>query len=187
MPGSTHPWRGAGNELAWGRPGVTGARLKAVVRLALVMSLGVGAWFMAVDSAMGQDGSARTAPSEAVSADHISEGLKRPELQIPPVIAQEPTFRSGVTEKLETPLDVIRRELREEAHLHPWQGGRYTKGVDVLPALMSLVTKIKTIRREHAEAEAREMVKTELEAFCAQHDCSQAAELPLEEGLIVPK
>jgi len=113
--------------------------------------------------------------------------LKRPELQIPPITTQQPTFRSGVTEKLETPLDVIRRELREEAHLHPWQGGRYTPGIDLMPALISLVTKIKTIRQEHAEAESRQMVRAELAEFCAEHDCSQAAELPIEEGVIAPR
>ena len=114
-------------------------------------------------------------------------GLKRPELQIPAIPTQEPTFRSGVTEKLETPLDVIRRELREEAHLHPWQGGHYTPGIDLMPALISLVTKIKTIRQEHAEAESRQMVRAELAEFCTQHDCSQAAELPIDEGVIAPR
>lgn len=151
----------------------------------MTLILGAG---LAAEAAGGQDppAPAAAAPS-VVSADHISEGLKRPELQIPDVAVQQPTFRSGVTEKLETPLDVIRRELREEAHLHPWQGGRYTPGIDVLPALMSLVTKLKTIRREHAEAEARQMVQAELAEFCEQHDCSQAAELPLDEGIIAPK
>jgi len=160
------------------------ARLKAVVRTLLVMSL-AGTLGIAAAAAAGEQ--ERVVASSPVSPDHISEGLKRPELQIPAVPVQEPTFRSGVTEKLETPLDVIRRELREEAHLHPWQGGRYTQGIDVLPALMSLVTRVKTIRREHAEAEARQMVQEELAAFCAEHDCSQAADLPLPEGVIAPR
>jgi hypothetical protein len=56
-----------------------------------------------------------------------------------------------------------------------------------MPALMSLVTKIKTIRRERAEAESRQMVQEELAEFCAEHDCSQAAELPIEEGVIAPR
>ena len=122
-----------------------------------------------------------------LSTEHIVDGLHRPELEIPPVSHGVPTFRISVTGKLETPLDVIRRELREEAHLHPWQGGHYTAGVDLLPAVMSLVTKIRTIRYEHAEAESRQMVKRELAAFCEEHDCSEAAdELPLE-GVIAPK
>jgi hypothetical protein len=150
----------------------------------MTLVLGAG---LAVNAASAQDPTAQDRAPSAISVDHISEGLKRPELQIPDVAVQQPTFRSGVTEKLETPLDVIRRELREEAHLHPWQGGRYTPGIDVLPALMSLVTKIKTIRREHAEADARQMVQEELAEFCEQHDCSQAAELPLEEGIIAPR
>jgi len=119
--------------------------------------------------------------------DRIAEGLRRPELQIPAIPQEVPTFRSGVTGKLETPLDVIRRELQEEAHLHPWQGGHYTQGIDLLPAVMSLVTKIRTIRYEHAEAEARQLVKEELAEFCAEHDCSQAADALPPEGLIAPK
>ena len=159
--------------------------------------MAIGAGHVAADArGQGQDADA-VSRSSVVSADHVSEGLKRPELQIPPVPFQQPTFRSGVTEKLETPLDVIRRELREEAHHHPyrgglyswdaWPGGRPPQGVDVIPALMSLVTHIKTIRREHAEAEARQMVQEELSEFCAQHDCTQAAELPIEEGVIAPR
>lgn len=132
------------------------------------------------------------AETPVVSPDHVSDGLRRPELFIPPVDIQEPTFRSGVTEKLETPLDAIRRELQEEARLRPWERSDYhyqpgvIAQVDVMPALYSLVAKIKSIRREHAEAEARQMVQEELDAFCAQHDCTEAAEqLPLE-GVILP-
>lgn len=126
-----------------------------------------------------------------VSPDHVSEGLRRPELFIPPAEVQEPTFRSAVTGKLETPLDVIRRELQEEARLHPWESAHYQPGViyqvDVLPALISLVKNIKRIRYEHAEEEARQMVQEELAAFCAQHDCAEAADqLPLE-GVLLPR
>lgn len=152
------------------------------------MMLCVGSVLTMGSPVAGQEPDATPASQDAVvSADRIVEGLRRPELQIPPIPQEVPTFRSGVTGKLETPLDVIRRELQEEAHLHPWQGGHYTAGVDLLPAVMSLVTKIKTIRYQHAEADARQMVKQELAAFCEEHDCSQAAdELPLE-GVIAPK
>jgi hypothetical protein len=150
--------------------------------------LAIGAGLTTGSAVAAQERSPTSAAQEAaVSADRVAEGLRRPELQIPPIPQEVPTFHTTVTGKLETPLDVIRRELREEAHLHPWQGGHYTAGVDLLPAVMSLVTKIKTIRYEHAEAESRQMVKQELAAFCEEHDCSQAAdELPLE-GVIVPK
>jgi len=156
------------------------------------LTLIVGLALAAPLAARGQSPEATPASQEApVSTDRISDGLRRPELQIPPVVVpQEPTFRTGVTGKLETPLDVIRRELREEARLHPWENGHYTPGViaqvDVMPALMSLITKIKTIRHEHAEAEARQMVQQELAAFCSQHDCAEAAELPIE-GVILPR
>jgi hypothetical protein len=97
------------------------------------------------------------------------------------------TFRSEVTVKLETPLDVIRRELQEEARVR-WRPP-VTKGlaeVDVLPALVGLVNKIKTIRRQHAEAEARTMVEQELAEFCSTHDCSDIEREPVSEGVIVP-
>jgi len=162
-----------------------------VLRRALPLMLVAGLGLAAPDRATSQQqDQAPASPGTVVSSDRVSEGLRRPELQLPPVTTQEPIFRSGVTERLETPLDVIRRELREEARLHLWNA-HYAPGViaqvDVLPVVMSLVTKIKTIRREHAEAEARQMVQQELAEFCAQHDCSQAADaLPLE-GIILPK
>lgn len=161
-----------------------------VNRLSLSVTMAIGLGSIFPPAVMGQDRLVGT-QNAVVSADHVSDGLRRPELVIPVVTFQEPTFRSGVTERLETPLDVIRRELREEARLHPWENAHYTPGVigqvDVLPALVSLVTKIRRIRYEHAEAEARQMVHDELAAFCAQHDCSQAAELPIDEGIILPR
>ena len=164
----------------------------ARIALAVAVTLTIGSGLVAPGAAVAQDRPVpAAAPNPVVSADHVSDGLRRPELIIPAVPFQEPTFRSSVTERLETPLDVIRRELREEARLHPWENARYTPGmigqVDVLPALVSLVTKVRRIRYEHAEAEARRMVQDELAAFCAQHDCSQAAELPIDEGIIAPR
>ena len=137
---------------------------------------------------------AQDVPADAggtvVSADKIREGLQRRELQIPPLPPEYPTFRSGVEVELETALSAMRRELREEARARPWE---FTAAkppgviaqVDILPALASLVTRIKRMRYEHAEAEARQMVRDELAAFCSQHDCSQAAELPIDEAIIV--
>jgi hypothetical protein len=124
---------------------------------------------------------------EPVSADRIREGLRRPELQIPPLPPPPLTFRSEVQVTLETPLDVVRRELQEEAKVH--FRTPVTKGlaeVDVLPALVGLVNKIKTIRRQHAEAEARTMVERELAEFCSTHDCSDVEREPISEGVIVP-
>lgn len=128
-----------------------------------------------------------TKSGEPVSADRIRDGLRRPELQIPPLPPPPLTFRSEVQVTLETPLDVIRRELQEEAKVH--FRTPVTKGlaeVDVLPALVGLVNKIKAIRRQHAEAEARTMVEQELAEFCSTHDCSEIERQPISEGVIVP-
>ena len=124
---------------------------------------------------------------EPVSADRIRDRLRRPELQIPPLPPPPLTFRAEVQVTLETPLDVIRRELREEAGVR-WRTP-VTQGlveVDVLPAIVGLVNKIKTIRREHAEANARRMVEQELADFCSTHDCSDFEREPIAEGVIVP-
>jgi hypothetical protein len=170
-----------------------------VLRTALSLMVMLGIGLAMPDSARTQTDQDDPPARTAVSPDHVSEGLRRPALVIPEVPIQQPTFRSEVTEKLETPLDVIRRELQEEAKRHPWQSGYYLPGstinstpgligqVDVWPALVSLVTKIKTIRREHSEAEARQMVQQELAAFCSQHDCAQVAQAPLPEGVIFPQ
>jgi hypothetical protein len=123
----------------------------------------------------------------AVSADRIRDGLRRPALQLPELPPPPVTFRSGVEVKLETPLDVIRRELQEAARVH--FRTPVTRGlaeVDVLPALVGLVNKIKAIRRQHAEAEARTMVEQELAEFCSTHDCSDIEREPITEGVIVP-
>jgi hypothetical protein len=158
-----------------------------------MLLVAAGALLGDVDAAAAQDlRPSGVTPVPGVSMEHVSEGLRRPELYIPPVQLQEPTFRSGVTERLETPLDVIRRELQEEARTRPWETGPYKAPgviaqVDVMPAIYSLVAKIKAVRREHAEAEARQMVQEELAAFCSEHDCTQAAQLPLYEGIVAPQ
>jgi hypothetical protein len=120
---------------------------------------------------------------EPVSADRVRDGLRRPELQIPVLPPPPVTFRIEVEEKLETPLDVIRRELQEEASAR-WRIPTRT-GIDLMPALVGLVAKIKDIRRQHAEADAREMVKAELAEFCTTHDCSEFESGPISEGVIV--
>jgi hypothetical protein len=164
-----------------------------VVRTGLTLLVAAAALLGDVKVARAQDQQppVATTPS-GVSVDHVRDGLRRPELYIPPVQMQEPTFRSGVTEKLETPLDVMRRELQEEARLRPWENGPskppgVIAQVDVLPAVYSLVAKIKAIRREHAEADARQMVDEELAEFCSAHDCAGAAQLSLDEGVILPR
>ena len=120
---------------------------------------------------------------ELVSTDRVRDGLRRPELQIPLLPPPPVTFRIEVEEKLETPLDVIRRELQQEANAR-WRIPTRT-GLDLMPALVGLVTKIKDIRRQHAEADARTMVQAELAQFCSTHDCSEFESGPISEGVII--
>jgi 8-oxo-dGTP pyrophosphatase MutT (NUDIX family) len=155
-----------------------------VFRSALPLMLVAGLGLALPDPATGQQPDQEPAsPETVVSPDRVSEGLRRPELQIPAVPQEMPTFRSSVTGDLETALAAMRRELQEEARLHP--AGQYKTGVDLWPAVTSLVKTIKRIRYEHSEEEARQMVQDELSTFCAEHDCAQAAQLPLE-GVILP-
>jgi len=154
--------------------------LVIVVILALV-------WPRALSGQEAASGEQAIQAGEPVSADRIRNGLRRPELQIPLLPPPPLTFRSEVLVTLETPLDVIRRELQAEAKVH--FRTPVTKGlaeVDVLPALVGLVNKIKAIRRQHAEAEARTMVERELAEFCLTHDCSDIEREPFTEGVIVP-
>ena len=130
-------------------------------------------------------------PSEAapsngvVSAERIQEGLRRPALEIPPLPPPPLTFRAEVTVTLETPLDVIRRELQEEANVRWRPPAR--QGLDLLPAIVGFVNKIKTIRRERSEADARRMVQQELAEFCKIHDCTDIERDPVTEGVILPQ
>jgi hypothetical protein len=139
-----------------------------------------------------QSPSGQSSTQDPVSTDRIREGLRRPELQLPPLPLPPPTFRAEVIEKLETPLDVIRRELATEARgsmpTLPAPVGVAVPLVsfDVLPAIVGLVNKIKQIRREHAEAEARRMVREELAAFCKTHDCTEIERQPVSEGVLSP-
>jgi hypothetical protein len=127
-----------------------------------------------------------SAPGDGVvSADRIQEGLRRPVLEIPALPPPPLTFRAEVSVTLETPLDVIRRELQEEANVR-WRPPT-RQGLDLLPAIVGLVNKVKAIRRENAEADARRMVQAELAAFCRTHDCSDIEQEPSAEGVIVPR
>ena len=123
-----------------------------------------------------------------VSAERIQEGLRRPALEIPPLPPPPLTFRAEVLVTLETPLDVIRRELREEANVEwrPPAAGSENQLVrmDILPAIVGLVNKFKAIRRANAEADARRMVQEELAAFCKTHDCADIERAPSSEGVI---
>jgi hypothetical protein len=148
--------------------------------------------FSAAPEGQQQPASEKPQPADPVSAERIREGLKRPELQLPPLPPPPLTFRAEVEVTLETPLDVIRRELATEARgsLPTLPGPKEVAvplvSYDVLPAIVGLVNKIKAIRREHAEADARRMVQAELDAFCQTHDCSTGGGEPLSEGVIAP-
>jgi hypothetical protein len=162
------------------------ARLNAVVNRALLIAVLICiASLVTAGTRDDQQSTPQKPPTEdPVSADRIREGLRRPELQLPPIPLPPPTFRVEVIEKLETPLDVVRRELQEEANVR-WKPPA-KQGLDLLPALVGLVTKVKSIRREHAEAEARRMVQAELAEFCRTHDCSDIEREPISEGVITP-
>ncbi len=117
-----------------------------------------------------------------VSIERVHEGLQRPGLKIPP-IDTTPVFRASVVEApFESPLQSVRRELGENSG---YRGGR---GVDVLPLAMGVVNSIKAKYRAYSEARIRREVQAELDAFCAQHDCSrvESGQLPVV-GVILPR
>ena len=118
-----------------------------------------------------------------VSVERIREGLQRPALKIP-AIEVLPVFRGSVEVDLplDTPLEAMRRELAANS------GYVGRSGIDVLGAVMGIVQRIKSARRAHAEAEIRKEVQAELNAFCAEHDCSvlESGPLPIE-GVIIPR
>ena len=136
---------------------------------------------------LGQDSTpaAAPAPDLPVSVENIREGLKHPPaLKIPP-IDPTPVFRATITEApLENPLQGMRRELAE----NPGAVGGRLGGFDVLGAVMGIVKSIKAARRAHAEAEIRKDVQAALNAFCAEHDCSELENGPPPmEGIILPR
>ena len=108
-----------------------------------------------------------------VSVERIGEALQRPALHIPPLPEPTATFHASVEDTaFETVLEGMRRELAiwngAGSVIHPpgaAPGTRIVAGVDVLPLVTKLITKVKTAR-------ARNTVREELAAFCAEHDCS---------------
>lgn len=126
-----------------------------------------------------------------VSAERISEGLKRPELDIPPwPVGDIPTFKVKVRGDwpIETNLEFVRRQMAEEAgtahQIVP--GAGMTPPLvtyDVLPAIMRGIKYIRDVRYAHAVDDARERVAEDLAAFCAEHDC-EPARPPAGEGVI---
>jgi hypothetical protein len=169
------------------RPGTLFARLIEVVRLIplVLVLLIVSSSAVAGREDQQQSPSERAPTDGVVSAERIQEGLRRPALEIPPLPPPPLTFRAEVLVTLETPLDVIRRELQEEANVRWRPPAR--QGLDLLPAIVGFVNKIKTIRRERSEAEARSMVEQELAEFCKTHDCSDIEREPVSEGVILPQ
>lgn len=122
-------------------------------------------------------------PDPPVSVERIREGLQRPTLKIPPV-EPLPVFRGSVETDLplDTPLQAMRRELAAESG---YSGGR---GFDILGAVMGIVKSVKSAYRAHREAEIRKQVQAELNAFCAEHDCSVLENGPPPiEGVIIPR
>jgi hypothetical protein len=131
-----------------------------------------------------------------VSAEHVSEGLKRPTLEIPPLPTAEaiPTFKVRVESgrPVETPLDGIRRELGTESG----RAGAFVPGtaggapplvtVDILAVYGAIRKGVQQARREHAEQEARRQVAEDLAAFCAINDCSQRDPIAAE-SVIIPQ
>jgi hypothetical protein len=129
----------------------------------------------------------------AVSVEHITAGLQRPPLYIPPPSVPAATFHVEVDERWppETPLDVVRRELAADVGASgrpgPLTGGTPALAqVDVLPAIYGAVHRFQAIRREHAEAAARREVAEDFAQFCAEHDCSATAADQAIEGVILP-
>ena len=170
------------------RPAALFARLTEGVRLLplVLVLLIVSSSAVAGSREDQQQSPSERAPSDGVvSAERIQEGLRRPTLEIPPLPPPPLTFRAEVLVTLETPLDVIRRELQEEANVRWRPPAR--QGLDLLPAIVGFVNKIKTIRRERSEADARRMVQQELAEFCKSHDCSDIEREPVTEGVILPQ
>jgi hypothetical protein len=104
-------------------------------------------------------------------------------LKIPPLEVL-PVFRGSVEVELvlDTPLQAMRRELAEDS------GYSGRRGVEVLGAVMGIVKRVKAARRARAEADVRQEVQAELNAFCAEHDCSvlEGGSPPIE-GVILPR
>ena len=123
------------------------------------------------------------APESSVSVERIRDALQRPALTIPiPPVDPTPVFRSTIEEKaFDNPLQGMRRDLAE------FSGYRGRGGVEVLGAVMGIVSAIKSARRAHAEAEIKKEVQEALTAFCAEHDCSVLEDgLPPMEGILLP-
>ena len=116
-----------------------------------------------------------------VSVERIKEGLQRPTLKIP-TIDPTPVFRATVEVDLplDSPLQAMRRELAQDS------GYSQKIGRDILPAIMGIVRGIRSAYRAHSEAEIRKEVQAEIDAFCAEHDCT-VLEGPPPEGIVLPR
>ena len=131
---------------------------------------------------MGGQASPIPDPQSPVSVERVREGLQRPSLKIPP-LEVTPVFRGSVEVELvlDTPLQAMRRELAAES-------GYSGRRPDIIAAVMGIVSRVKAARRARAEAEIRKEVQAELNAFCAEHDCSVLEDGPPPiEGVIIPR
>jgi hypothetical protein len=115
-------------------------------------------------------------------------------LKIPALPALEdptPTFRIKIEPDwpIETPLQVIRRELGEEASgpraRHSGVDGMTTPlvSVDVMPMIMSAIASMKAAHHAHLEADAEQRVEAELADFCTVNNCTTL--IPAGEGVVV--
>jgi hypothetical protein len=148
--------------------------------------MGIAAVLMALMAAAQPPAAPASPPEPPVSVERVREGLQRPALKIPPIepSVPVPVFRGAVEVDipLDTPLQAMRRELAAES------GYSGRSGFEVIGAVMSIVKRIKAARRAHAEAEIRTEVQAELNAFCAEHDCSVLEDGPPPiEGVIIPR
>ena len=81
---------------------------------------------------------------------------------------------------LDTPLQAMRRELAAESG--------YSPRINLLDAVTGIVRRVKAANRARREAEIRADVQAELNAFCAEHDCSVLEDGPPPiEGVIIPR
>jgi hypothetical protein len=132
-------------------------------------------------------------PSEpTVSLERIEERLNRPAaLQLP--VERAPDFRATTIETLtlpETVLDALRRSLAGDVTSKRTPPGTITPplvSVDLLQVATQVKRRVSGVLRARAERAARARVATELEQFCAGHDCSvleQEAKQSFPEGIL---
>lgn len=121
------------------------------------------------------------------SHEEIVKGLRRPWLTLPPLPQEAPTFRIEAVDPVETALDAMRRDLRENP-VGPWtlvRGGR-AGGTDILGLVTGAVKMVQRARYAADERRIHQEVTAELDEFCRIHGCSTRERLAIE-GMILPE